>query len=288
MAPWGIFALILLVGLVLLALAAWMERRSTERHSEDPAKSPTTDVREPARLTDGSSGNGRRADTTAASSRSHVDSAHQPREAIPRGLVPESAATASEEALGHSAGTDRDAISDRPPTYHTLEDLARQAPDLQPVSDRLRQDLQNQLGAETTYTSAATLLDAVFATHVDRRAIADDPLVLVCAEPVQTDRELIPVLRTVVRLKRPVVIAAPAFDPTSQQMLAANELAGTVQIIPLVGTQPVLAELAAAAGCTWVERTDLQAGYLPATVWGRADRVVADTQGCAVIPVTIE
>lgn len=276
MGPWGIFALILLVGLVLLALAAWMERRS-----EDAAKSPKAGVHEPARRTDGLSGNGKR-----AGSRSHADAAQQPREAIPRGLVPESAATASQAALGHPAGTDQNAISDRPPTYHTLEDLARQAPDLQPVSDRLRQDLHNQLRAQSTRTSAATLLDTVFATHVDGRAITDDPLVLVCAEPVRTDRELIPVLRTAVRLKRPVVIAAPAFDPTSQQMLAANELAGTVQIIPLVGKRPVLAELATAAGCTWVERLDLQAGYLPASVWGRADRVVADTQGSTVIPMT--
>ena len=282
MAPWGIFALILLAGLVLLALAVWAERRG-----EDATNPHTTSARGRPGPADASSGE-EMAGPAATGGPSDASPSHRGRRVFGRRQDPDMGTAVSHQAQANSTGGGHGVISDLPPTYYVLEDLARQAPDLLPVSEELRQAVQEQLGASTTCTSTATLLDAVFETHVDRHAIVDDPLVLVCAEPVRTDRELIPVLRTAAGLKRPVVIAAPAFDPSSQQLLAANQLAGTVRAVPLVGTQAVLAELASVTGCTWVERADLQAGYLPASVWGRTGRVVADARGTSLVPTSTD
>lgn len=115
-----------------------------------------------------------------------------------------------------------------------------------------------------------------FATHRDPvRAMLSGPLVLVCDE-VSALRELLTPLQRARQLGRPLVIVAERIDPAVIDTLVANRLRLDLGLLAVVAPADVLDSLRSLLGTPGSTRTDLQAGYLPATALIEVQRWVAD------------
>jgi len=102
-----------------------------------------------------------------------------------------------------------------------------------------------------------------FATTADGYATAEHPIVLVCAEPVGSLRELYPALTAARNTGAPLVIVAPGSDATTTQTLAINVTQRLLHVIMVTGDADARATAAERCTAQPVDRSDLQAGYLP-------------------------
>jgi chaperonin GroEL (HSP60 family) len=108
-------------------------------------------------------------------------------------------------------------------------------------------------------------------------AVLDDPAVLVCAAPVTSMRELLPVMERAAMSRRSLVIAAPSIAPDVLATLEVNVIQQKVQVLAVSGADAsILGQLAERTGATIVERSDLQAGFLPSEHLGHIGRWVSD------------
>lgn len=117
-----------------------------------------------------------------------------------------------------------------------------------------------------------------FVTHApSKRAILDDPLILVCADPVETVRELLPAIEHAKLVTRPLVVVAPDIDDVVIDTLRANAVQRTLANLPLV-LEDADARQAVAdrTSATPVPRGDLQSGWLPENAYGTCARWVSD------------
>ncbi len=156
-----------------------------------------------------------------------------------------------------------------PPQY--LSELeARTRPAGLPVAaltDRQRTDLTTIL--ESAPSIKTGIPDDRFVTDAASGwAVASDPLVALCADPVVTIRELLPLLEMAQRAGRPLTIAAPEFSTEAIDTLAANTVRGKVQCIPIVVTADQSAQLNEYTLATPLTRADLQAGWSPDESFG--------------------
>ena len=114
-------------------------------------------------------------------------------------------------------------------------------------------------------------------------SVLDASLVLVAAEPVQTIRELLPVLDKARNQAKPLLIAAPGFADEVLATLAVNAASARLALCAIRIDAPAAAELAGRTGTHLVPRADLQSGYLPPASLGHCERFVADSARCWVL-----
>jgi hypothetical protein len=161
-----------------------------------------------------------------------------------------------------------------PPQYLTTTELLRR-------SNSAPVDAAAQAVLRDATSIALTLVSPDLATHDNHRSLATDPAVLVCADPVTTLRELLPVLAQLSPDKA-LTIAAPVFDDTVIDALAANVRAGTRFVQAVVGEAGARAELAGLTGAVPVARPDLQAGAVSVTALGHAKLISASRDATRV------
>ena len=160
------------------------------------------------------------------------------------------------------------------PDYYTTDQLLAGAPQPQSLDKANRQRLDDRL-------AAAARLDLVLAaptlaTHDRGRAILDRPLILVCADQVNQLREVLPSMGMAAQDRRALLIAAPAIAADTLQTIAANKLAGTLEVAVALGQPAELAKLAAAAGTETYPVADRQAGLPRGTELGHVTEIVLD------------
>ena len=174
---------------------------------------------------------------------------------------------------------------DAPAPEYLSELMARRSPDEvatpNDVATRLAKarDSLHALPAALQEAAAIPLgyPDDGFATDpTTKRAVLANPLVLVAADPVETIRELLPVIEHAKRAERPLVLVAPAIEAPVLDTLRANLVQRHFTSLPLLTDNVTLREeIAEATGATPVSADDLRAGYLPPNTFGTAHTWVA-------------
>ena len=175
------------------------------------------------------------------------------------------------------------------PAPHYLSELqARRAPGTAVASGLdadTRAEVRRQLDAGAGTAIAAGWASADFVTDPETGwAVLEDPVVLVCADEVESLRELLGLLERVLMSRTPLVVVAPSLAPEVQATLEVNRIRGLLAVVAVL--VPDAAErdaLARECGAQPSERTDRQAGYLPSSVLGRCQRWVStDRRSLAV------
>ena len=97
-----------------------------------------------------------------------------------------------------------------------------------------------------------------------------DPLVLICAEPVEAIRELLPLIDQSRRLGAAIALVAPKISTVVLDTLVVNHIQQFLGVVAIqtesLETQFAIAEL---TGAAIVDRSDLMSGYLPPDRLGR-------------------
>ncbi|NNG21101.1 hypothetical protein HJ590_16350 [Naumannella sp. ID2617S] len=137
------------------------------------------------------------------------------------------------------------------------------------LADPARAVLRSRIAASTA-VEAGLLSDAFVTDPETGWAVADDALVVVCSERVDTVRELLAVLESAVSEERPLVVVAPQLLPEVRATLEVNQTRRTLRLIAVTADHERLYRLAELSGATPLERHDLQAGYAPAAALGGA------------------
>jgi hypothetical protein len=132
---------------------------------------------------------------------------------------------------------------------------------------------QEAVRIEAGYAKPTFVTDAA-----SKWAVLNDPTILVCAEPVTSIRELLPIMELALLAQRSLVIAAPSFTADVLATLEVNVIQQKLRLVAVVAHQPVLEHIATRTGATLLDRSDLQAGYVPADHLGRAGRWVSDSR----------
>ena len=154
--------------------------------------------------------------------------------------------------------------------------------------------LRGRLEAATTEPFAAYAAREVavghatddFATEPDGRTAAlADPLVLVCADEVETVRELLPALEHVITAARPIVVVAPRVAPEVLGTLEVNALQGKVPGLAVVADDAVRGEIAQISGATPVDRTDRRSGWADPAAFGNLASWTSTRTAARLVPL---
>ena len=166
----------------------------------------------------------------------------------------------------------------RAPAHATSTELA--AADRDRLSTELHDPATISVG--TGYASKSFVTDPSSSW-----AVLDDPAVLVCAAPVTSTRELLPVMERAAMSARALVIVAPSFSADVLATLEVNVIQQKLRLLAVAAKDPeALNQLAAATGATPLQRSDLQAGYVPAEQLGHGRRWVSDQRRSWVLPIS--
>lgn len=107
--------------------------------------------------------------------------------------------------------------------------------------------------------------------------VLEQPLILVCAEPVTAIRELLPAVRRAREADRGLVVVAPEIAVDVQATLRANLVQGKLDSLPiLLADAGLRRSLCSLTGGELVPVSDLRAGYLPAAHLGTCLTWVSD------------
>ena len=176
------------------------------------------------------------------------------------------------------------ALAEAPVPDYIPAPLELDRPPRQPLTSEEQAALDEDLATEQKRNVTATLADDRLATASDpQRAILRGPLVLVCPEGIGALREVLDTLERAVQQKTGIVLVAPTFDPVVLDVLSVNVDRGILAALALRADADTCAQIAELTGATGVPRSDLQAGYLPHSVYGRALLVVAGTDQTVVV-----
>ena len=168
------------------------------------------------------------------------------------------------------------------PTYRLEPDLLAEHRYLHALDEASRGRLAAQLNE--TQALPHGWADEAFVTDSEPGwSVLDAPLVLVAAEPVETIRELLPVLDKARNQAKPLLIAAPHFADEVLATLAVNAASARLALCAVTVSPLAAAELAGRTGTHAVPRADLQSGYLPPSSLGHCGRFVADPTRCWVL-----
>ncbi len=170
---------------------------------------------------------------------------------------------------------------DNPAPQYLSELQARRSPDDAPSTDLTSTERANvaaavrapgTVGVGVGYASKSFVTDADSAW-----AVLDDPAVVVCARPVTSIRELLPLMERAVMSQRALVVVAPSLATDVLATLEVNVIQQKLRLLA-VTTQDenMLTRIAELTGATLLERSDLQAGYVPSEQLGRCARWVSD------------
>jgi hypothetical protein len=139
-----------------------------------------------------------------------------------------------------------------------------------------RSAIQAQIGAAETVTINAGYASRDFVTDAGTSwAVLDQPSVFVCADPVESVRELLSVLDKTLARHTALVIVAPRLAPDVLGTLEVNVIQRKVRALVVTCGQPALGDVARATGAVAQHRSDRQSGYLPDDQLGRCERWVS-------------
>jgi hypothetical protein len=151
------------------------------------------------------------------------------------------------------------------PSY--LSDLqARRPPDdatARELTPADREQLAAQLKDVSTVKLSAGFASRDFITdRSSSQAVLDQPRVLVCAERIESTRELLAILEKLILSGTPLVVVAPSLSDEVRGTLEVNQIQGTMGLLAV--TPPTTADLHRMADATGAQirtRSDLQGGY---------------------------
>jgi hypothetical protein len=174
------------------------------------------------------------------------------------------------------------------PAPHYLSELqARRPPAAASTTALTAQELDTinrQIASSQTVTVPTGYASKDFVTdRTSGWAVLDRPAVLVCADPVETIRELLGVLEQLIMSRTPLVIVAPRLAPEVLATLEVNQIQKNMQLLVVTPKAAELSTLAGACGATMLDRSDLRSGYAPPEQLGRCERWVSTAKASHVI-----
>ncbi|MGJ6980002.1 hypothetical protein ACSDQ9_05655 [Aestuariimicrobium soli] len=177
------------------------------------------------------------------------------------------------------------------PDYVSADELERSAVTPVPLTPDEASALAAASTSPATLHLTTGLADPRQATRTDpaapdRRAmVLTHPLFLVVRDGIGSPQEAMQTLERAARSKEPLVLASSAIDPEVVDLVTVNVRQGILDAGTLVLADEDLDRLATTTGATVVQRSDLQAGYVPHSAYGRAAWVSADAGSTTVVPV---
>jgi hypothetical protein len=174
------------------------------------------------------------------------------------------------------------------PAPHYLSDLqARRRPtsaESKPLTAEERATINRQIADTQTVTIRTGYASRDFVTDpTSGWAVLDHPAVLACADPVDSIRELLPVLERLIMTGTPLVVLAPAMSAEVRSTLEVNAIQQTMRLLAVTPNVADLKGLAAVCGADLVDRSDRQAGYFPPERLGGCERWVSTAKASHVI-----
>jgi hypothetical protein len=174
------------------------------------------------------------------------------------------------------------------PAPHYLSDLqARRRPAAAKTAELTaaeREAISQQIADPQTVTVSTGYASKEFVTDsASGWAVLDRPAVLVCADPVETIRELLGVLEQLIMTRTPLVVVAPSLAPEVLATLEVNQIQQTMQLLAVTAGTTELSALATGSGATIMDRADLRSGYTPAEHLGRCERWVSTAKASHLI-----
>ena len=149
-----------------------------------------------------------------------------------------------------------------------------------PFTAEERARVEQWQARDATHKVDATLADAALATHLDpATCIVHDAIVLVCEGPVSDVREVLGTCQRALDAGRALLLVTPECASAVVEMLAVNLHAGSLAGCVAIAGDAARARICAATGAASVPASDLRSGFLPPSVFGRAERVVCDDAG---------
>lgn len=143
---------------------------------------------------------------------------------------------------------------------------------------RRRLDEPTTIRLDTGYTDAAYVTDTF-----TRWAVCERPRVLVCADPVQTVRELLPVLESLIVTRTPLVVVAPELAAEVRATLEVNTIQTTMPLLAVRASAAQRELVARACRATVLGRADLQSGYVRSSDLGEAECWLSDPRTSWII-----
>jgi hypothetical protein len=167
---------------------------------------------------------------------------------------------------------------DAPAPAYVSELQARRAPggagrDLSP-GDRAAVDAEIEAASTVTINTGYASRDFVTDAPTSR-AVLDHPLVAVCAGPVQSVRELLPILERASRSHRPLVLLAASFTPEITATLEVNAIQRTIALVAVVAGTADAEAVARATHAVIIDAADRRSGYLAPNQLGSCARWIS-------------
>jgi hypothetical protein len=177
---------------------------------------------------------------------------------------------------------------DAQPPHYLSELQARRSPggkEPNELTQAERQEIKRQLDQPSVVKINAGYASKDFVTdQASSWAVLDHPRILLCSDPVDSIRELLPILEKLILAKTPVVIIAPRLGPEVVRTLEVNQIQRTMKLLAVSnvgGTE--LANIAASCGAEPVDRTARQSGYAGLDQLGGCDRWVSSRDASYLI-----
>ena len=176
---------------------------------------------------------------------------------------------------------------DAPPPHYLSDLQARRRPaDPKPTTLTAadRETITRQIADAQTVTIPVGYASKDFVTDPDSGwAVLDRPAVLVCADPVETIRELLTALEQLIMSRTPLVVVAPSLAPEVLATLEVNQIQQKMRLLAVTPKTADLPALATACGATIMDRGDLRSGYVTPDQLGRCERWVSTPKASHVI-----
>jgi hypothetical protein len=175
------------------------------------------------------------------------------------------------------------------PAPHYLSDLqARRAPEdaeRTELTQRERELIASELNDPETVTIKAGYASPAFVTdQTSSWAVLEGPAVLVCADAIESFRELLGVLEKLILAKTPpLVVAAPVVGPEVLATLEVNKIRQTMRLLVVTPDEAGLDTVAKTCRATAVDRRDRQAGDVPQDRLGGCERWVSTAKASYLI-----
>ena len=174
------------------------------------------------------------------------------------------------------------------PAPHYLSDLQARRPTAGTERTELTSDererINRQIADAQTVTIGTGYASRDFVTDpASGWAVLDHPAVLVCADPVDSIRELLPALERFILSGTPLVVLAPWISAEVQATLEVNAIQQKMRLLAVTPNTADLKGLAAACAADPVDRSDRQAGFFPPERLGHCERWVSTAKASHVI-----
>jgi hypothetical protein len=176
---------------------------------------------------------------------------------------------------------------DSPAPSYLSELQARRVPEsVRPVdlTPAERDQLAQQLKEPGTVRIGTGFASRDFVTDpASSQAILDGPRVLVCAERIESTRELLGLLEKLILSRTPLVVVAPSMSDEVRSTLEVNQIQGRMRLLAVNPSEPDLQRIAQTTGADPRTREDLQAGYVWPEHLGSCARWVSNAKASFVI-----